>query len=65
MAEIFTIYGMLDESLLQYSEEITDNDNEYTVAKVWRMNGEIVKRGVHVTLKRVPEMFAQQEQIGG
>ena len=51
MAEILTNRGMMDEDLLYYDEEITDNDQEYTVAKVWRYGGEIVKRSVHVTIK--------------
>ena len=52
MAEIFTTKGMMDEALLDYHEEITDNDHEYTVVKVWTLNGEIMKRLPLVGLKK-------------
>jgi hypothetical protein len=43
---------MIDESLLEYSEGQLDNDNELTQWKEWRLDGKIVKRGAHVTLKK-------------
>lgn len=43
---------MIDETLLEYSEGVLDDDNEHTTWREWRLNGLIVKRGAHVTLKR-------------
>lgn len=63
MAEIYTIHGMMDEALLQYHEEVTDDDNEYAVAMVWELNDEIVKRSVHVTLKSCVEMQTETESF--
>ena len=64
MALIETKYGMMDEATLSYREEITDNDNEYTVAQVWEHNGEIVKRSAHITFKRMPPMGGAAGSIG-
>jgi len=43
---------MIDESLLIYSEGVIDDENEYTTWKEWRLDGKIVKRSAHVTLKK-------------
>ena len=48
---------MIDESLLEKTEGLLDNDNEYTTWQEWRLDGKIVKRGAHVTLKR--SVFAE------
>jgi len=42
----------IDESLLEYSEHELDDDNERTIVREWRLDGKIVKRGAHVTLKK-------------
>ena len=54
MTQIFTSLGMVDEATLQYHEEVTDNDNEHTVAQVWQLDGIIVKRNVSVHIKQYP-----------
>lgn len=43
---------MMDESLLVKTEGVLDDENEYTTWQEWRLEGKIVKRGAHVTLKR-------------
>jgi len=43
---------MIDEELLSYSTGLVDDDNEYTIWEEWRLDGKIVKRGVHVHLKK-------------
>jgi hypothetical protein len=43
---------LIDEALLAYSTGILDDENEYTVWKEWRLDGKIVKRSAHVTLKK-------------
>ena len=44
--------SMIDESLLERTEGVLDDDNEYTTWTEWRLDGKIVKRGAHVRLKR-------------
>lgn len=43
---------MIDESLLQYTRGLIDDENEYTPWQEWRLDGKIVKRGAHVRLKK-------------
>jgi hypothetical protein len=43
---------MIEEDLLAYSTGLLDNENEHTIWEEWRLDGLIVKRGAHVTLKQ-------------
>ena len=43
---------MLEESLLEKSTGLIDDENEHTVWTEWRLDGKIVKRGAHVLLKK-------------
>lgn len=43
---------MLEESLLEKTEGVLDDEIEHTVWAEWRLDGKIVKRGAHVLLKR-------------
>lgn len=42
---------MVEEDLLSYSTGLVDDDREHTIWEEWRLDGKIVKRGVHVSLK--------------
>jgi hypothetical protein len=48
-----TIYGEMDESLLEKKTGVVDNDNEFTTWIEYWLNGELVHRSAHVTLKKV------------
>lgn len=53
MALITTIYGDMDESLLEKREpDPVDNENETTRAVEYWLDGELVHRSVHIHLKR-------------
>lgn len=58
MAEIFTINGMIEESLLEKRVGELDNDVEHTTWVEWYLDGELVKRSAHVTLKKSPHVEA-------
>ena len=60
MALITTTKGEMDESLLEKKEGSVDNDNEYTTWVEYWLDGELVHRSVHVTLKQMP-IFAGAE----
>ena len=62
MANITTIYGEMDESLLLKKEGSIDNPVETTTWVEYRKPGsdEIVHRSVHVTLKEIP-VFSSAE----
>lgn len=57
---VTTIYGEMDESLLEKREGVDDNDNDSAQWVEYWLNGELVHRSVHVTIKRGPEMFSAQ-----
>ena len=57
---ITTTKGEMDESLLEKREGSVDNDNELTTWVEYWLDGELVHRSVHVTLKKVPS-FAGAE----
>lgn len=42
----------IEESRLDYSEHVIDNEDERTIIREWRLEGRIVKSGAHVTLKK-------------
>ena len=49
---ITTTKGLIDVSLLEKKEGIVDNDNERTEWIEYWLDGELVHRSAHVTLKR-------------
>jgi len=52
LVEINGVRQVIDESLLEKTEGVVDNENEYTTWTEWRLDGVIVKRGAHVKLKK-------------
>jgi hypothetical protein len=44
----------MDDSLLEKREGSVDNDNEYTTWIEYWLDGELVHRSAHVTLKQPP-----------
>lgn len=45
------ILCQVDESTLTPNHSVVDNNHEHTEVTEWRLNGEVVHRSVHVTLK--------------
>jgi hypothetical protein len=46
----------MDDSLLEKREGDIDNDNETTTWTEYWLEGELVHRSVHVTLKKMPSL---------
>lgn len=55
MPLVTTIYGEMDEAQLEKREGVLDNNHEHTTWIEYWLNGELVHRSVHVTLKEFPE----------
>lgn len=55
-----TTKGDIDESLLQKTTGVVEDDNERTIWTEYRLHDEIVRRDVHVTLKQ-PAVFAEAD----
>ena len=54
MALVTTTKGDMDDSLLEKREGTVDNDNELTTWTEYWLDGELVHRSAHVTLKKMP-----------
>ena len=57
---VTTTKGDMDDSLLEHRTGTVDNDNEATTWTEYWLDGELVHRSVHVTLKKMP-IFAGAE----
>ena len=51
---VTTTKGDMDTSLLEHRSGTVDNDNEATTWTEYWLDGELVHRSVHVTLKKMP-----------
>lgn len=51
---VTTTKGEMDTSLLEHRSGEVDNSNEFTTWTEYWLDGELVHRSVHVTLKQVP-----------
>ena len=54
MALVTTTKGVMDDSQLEKREGTVDNDNELTTWVEYWLDGELVHRSAHVTLKKMP-----------
>jgi hypothetical protein len=60
---ITTTKGPMEDSLLEKREGTVDNDNEMTAWVEYWMGEELVHRSAHVTLKKMPPLFAEAATI--
>ena len=51
---VTTTKGEMDDSLLEKKEGVVDNADEYTTWVEYWLDGELVHRSAHVTLKKIP-----------
>ena len=51
---VTTTKGNMDDSQLEKREGTVDNDNELTTWVEYWLDGELVHRSAHVTLKKIP-----------
>jgi len=54
----------MDDSLLEKREGTVDNENELTAWVEYWLEGELVHRSVHVTLKKMPSIGGETASIG-
>jgi hypothetical protein len=54
----------MDDSLLEKREGTVDNDNELTSWVEYWLDGELVHRSAHVTLKKMPPIGGEAASIG-
>ena len=58
-----TTKGMMDDSQLEKREGSLDNDIEFTTWVEYWLEGELVHRSVHVSLKTSPPLFAEAASL--
>jgi hypothetical protein len=63
MALVTTTKGEMDESLLEKREGSVDNEIEYTTWVEYWLDGELVHRSAHVSLKTSPVLFAEAASL--
>ena len=51
---VTTTKGEMDDSLLEHRTGTIENENELTVWDEYWLDGELVHRSAHVTLKQIP-----------
>lgn len=57
---VTTTKGDMDTSLLEHRSGEVDNDNEFTTWTEYWLDGELVHRSVHVTLKKAPSFVGAE-----
>lgn len=60
---VTTTKGEMDDSLLEKKEGTVDNENELTTWVEYWLEGELVHRSAHVTLKKMPSMGGEAAAI--
>ena len=55
-----TTKGEMDDSLLEKREGTVDNENELTTWVEYWLDGELVHRSAHVTLKKMPSFVGAE-----
>lgn len=63
--KITTTKGLMDEALLEKKEGVVDNENERTEWVEYWLEGELVHRSAHVTLKKSVTASGQVGGLGG
>ena len=62
---VTTIYGDMDEALLEKKTGVVDNDNEHTTWVEYWHKGELVHRSAHVALKKGLSALCETASLGG
>ena len=60
---VTTTKGNMDDSLLEHRTGEIDNENELTVWDEYWLDGELVHRSAHVTLKQMPSFAGGETAI--
>jgi len=60
---VTTTKGEMDDSLLEHRSGQVDNENEFTTWEEYWLDGELVHRSAHVTLKKMPSFAGGETAI--
>ena len=60
---VTTTKGEMDDSLLEHRSGTVDDENEFTTWTEYWLDGELVHRSAHVTLKKMPTFAGAEAAI--
>lgn len=63
MVQVHTIKGLVDRDLLEVTDIVTEDDNSRAVATEWRLDGEVVRRDVAVSILRGQALAGEQAEM--
>lgn len=64
MALVHTTKGLIERDLLTVEDIVTDEDNARIIATEWRLEGELVRRDVTVSVLRGHAFGGEQGEVG-
>ena len=63
MNKVHTIKGPIDRDLLVVEDIVTEDAGTRIIATEWRLEGELVKRDVHVSILQGQALFGEQQPV--
>ena len=63
MGMVHTNQGLIDRSLLDVRDITTEEENARVIATEWRLDGELVRRDVAVSILQGQSLTGEQEAI--
>lgn len=63
MSLVQTTKGLVDKTLLEVRDIITNEDNARILATEWFLDGELVRRDVNVNILNGIDLFSEKENI--
>lgn len=63
MNQVHTIKGLIDRDRLTVEDIVNEDGNSRAIATEWRLDGELVRRDVHVMILRGHEVGAAQAEM--
>jgi hypothetical protein len=63
MKQVQTTLGLVDYDKLQVTDIVNETDNSRAIATEWRLDGELVRRDVAVSILRGHSITGEQQTI--
>lgn len=64
MQQVWTTKGNVDRDQLTVEDIVTEGDNHRAIATEWKLNGELVRRDVHVMILTGQAVAGEQAAMG-
>jgi len=64
MNQVQTTQGLVDRDRLEVKEIVTEEDNSRSIATEWTLDGELVRRDLHIIMLRGQELSGDAANLG-